>query len=145
MSPADLTLVKTENTDEAEEFETAEENETEEKAPLPTRLAIQAGAALGVGAGLLVLNVVAGLAWQLHQLHLWTWLVLVVYAFVGGVLVRLVRERERAFKAVTLQWAQYCAWATDDLPDRIEKTAATARTVRGWVWRTDETSGEKTA
>ncbi|WP_435060328.1 hypothetical protein [Streptomyces sp. bgisy060] len=141
MSPAELTLIKTENPGEESTTEAPAE-ETTEKAPLPTRLAIAAGAALGIGAGLLVLNVVVGLAWQLHQLHLWTWLLIVVYCFVGGAVVRLFKEREKALKAITLQWAQYRAWATDDLPDRIEKAAATGRTVRGWVSQTKE---EKTA
>ncbi|MFE0654448.1 hypothetical protein ACFVZH_38555 [Streptomyces sp. NPDC059534] len=141
MSPAELTLVKTENPAEESTTETTAE-ETTEKAPLPTRLAIAAGATLGIGAGLLLLNVVVGLAWKLHQLHLWTWVLIVVYCFVGGAVVRLFKEREKALKAITLQWAQYRAWATDDLPDRIEKAAATGRTVRGWVWETKE---EKTA
>ncbi|OII60199.1 hypothetical protein BJP40_11250 [Streptomyces sp. CC53] len=139
MSPAELKLIKTESPDTAEESTTeTTTEETTEKAPLPTRLAIAAGAALGIGAGLLVLNIAVGLAWQLHQLHLWTWLLIVIYCFVGGAVVRLFNEREKALKAITLQWAQYRAWATDDLPDRIEKAAATARTVRGWVWETKE-------
>ncbi|MEU8764976.1 hypothetical protein [Streptomyces sp. NPDC048659] len=134
MSPAELTLVKT----LPEPTEESAQEQTTEKAPLPTRLAIAAGAAAGTGAGLLVLNIAAGVLWQIHQLHLWTWLLIAVYALLGGAAVRLIKEREKALKAVTLQWAQYRAWATDDLPDRIESATATARTVRGWVWQTKD-------
>lgn len=87
---------------------------------------------------LLALNVTIGLLVLLHGLHLYTWLMLVIYSGLGGALYRLLKERERAVKALALQWGSYRAWATDDLPELWEKTTAAGRTVRGWVWEPKE-------
>ncbi|MGP3691774.1 hypothetical protein ACTVZO_45285 [Streptomyces sp. IBSNAI002] len=132
MSPAELKLIKAgELPPESEEFTTEEEDQAPRTFGdrLPG-LAIKAGAVAVALVGLLVLNIVIGLAYAFHQLHLFTWIVLAVYCLVGGALVRLYKERERGFKAITLQWAQYQVWATDDLPESWEKATAAGRKLR---------------
>ncbi|MCY0932343.1 hypothetical protein OTB20_40595 [Streptomyces sp. H27-H1] len=133
MSPAELKLLKTgELPPESGEFAPEED---EDQAPktfgdrLPG-LAIKAGATAAALVALLVLNIVLGLAYAFHQLHLFTWIVLAVYCLVGGALFRLVKEREHGLKAVTLQWAGYQVWANEELPQRWEKLTAAGRKAR---------------
>ncbi|MCY0923714.1 MULTISPECIES: hypothetical protein [Streptomyces] len=135
MSPAELKLLKSgELPAESEEF-TPEEEEDQTPKTFGDRLpglAIKAGATAAILVGLLVLNIVLGLAYAFHQLHLFTWIVLAVYCLVGGALVRLFKEREHGLKAITLQWAGYQVWANEDLPQKWEKLTAAGRKLRGF-------------
>lgn len=124
----------------AKDPESVDIEETDEEprtfAELLPGLAIAAGyVAVGLVL-LLALNIAVGLLVMLHGLHLYTWIMLVIYSGLGGAFYRLLKERERAAKALALQWGSYRAWATDDLPEIWEKTTAVGRTVRGWVWET---------
>ncbi|MGQ4342537.1 hypothetical protein ACN6LF_001382 [[Kitasatospora] papulosa] len=144
MKPADLSLVKdTSNTPEDTDNPGTQEN-PEESRTFADRLPGLAVAGGYVAAGLVVFlvgNIAVGLLLALHGLHLATWILLIVYCFLGGGLARAAKEQERVLKTVTLHWASYQAWAADGLPQRWETLLAHGCTARGWVWKEEnETS-----
>ncbi|MFG3410389.1 hypothetical protein [Streptomyces sp. NPDC048142] len=139
MTPADLSLVK--NTPTTPAPDDVDTDTTEEPMTFTDRLPGLAVAGGYVAAGLVLLlacNIAVGLLIALHGLHLATWVLLVIYCLIGGGIARAAKEQERVLKAVTLQWASYRAWTTEELPQAWERQMARGRTVRGWVWQSRE-------
>ncbi|MFJ2884300.1 hypothetical protein [Streptomyces sp. NPDC087272] len=128
MTPADLTLTK----------ETARpEPEATDPVTFADRLPGLAVAGGYIAAGLVLLlaaNIAVGLLLALHGLHLATWILLSFYCLLAGAATRLSREHDRIAKALTIHWASYRVWASDDLPQHWERLTARGRTVRAWVW-----------